>query len=179
MKVTNADTKETEEIEGETEKVNTLEIKAKATFVSLLKYMGEMFSPYPESEISVILGEGILNPCLVDEIYMGVMMQCSNNETGNLKRAWQLVRDPTTWTILRHDGPNHLEFCALQMSLCVKTFPPSVDFRPYVEVFFYHASHGACGGGREKDKIIQASQVALRKLEQIMKDGAWSEKQIR
>ena len=54
---------------------------------------------------------------------------------GSLKRAWQL------------------------MSLCVKTFPPSVDFRPYVEVFFYHASHGACGGGKEKDNIIQASQV--------------------
>ena len=120
-----------EEVEGETDKVNTLETKAKATFVSLLKYMGEMFSPYPvrgpttwtilqkdrpdhlglrynelpdasngpnhlglcalqESEISVILGEGILNPCLVDEIYMGVIMQCSNNDT---------VRDRTTRTV--------------------------------------------------------------------------------
>ena len=151
MKIVNADTKETEEVEGETDKVNTLETKAKASFVSLLKCMGDseppplrpgygetltpppppsaslndpgspgsipitseggrMFSPCPESEISVILGEGILNPCLVDEIYMGVMMQCSNNDTSSLKRAWQLVRDPTTWTILRHDGPNHLEF---------------------------------------------------------------------
>ena len=61
------------------------------------------------------------------------------------------------------------------MSLCVKTFPPSVDFQPYVEVFLYHASHGACGGGKERNNIIQASQVALRKLEQIMKHGAWSE----
>ena len=92
MKVTNADTKEIEEMEGETEKINTLETKAKAIFVSLLKYMGEMFSPYPESEISVILREGLLNPVLVDEIYMGVMMQCINNDTGSLKRAWQLMR---------------------------------------------------------------------------------------
>ena len=29
------------------------------------------------------------------------------------ERKVSLVRDPTTWTVNRHDGPNHLGLCAL------------------------------------------------------------------
>eukprot|EP01049_Picozoa_sp_SAG25_P025589 SAG25_NODE_12245_length_284_cov_0.827027_1_plen_65_part_10 len=56
---------------------------------------------------------------LVDEIYLQVVMQILHNSTPSLKRAWQL------------------------MTLLTKTFPPTDALYPYIEVFFYHATHGA------------------------------------
>ena len=131
--------------------------KAIATFSSMLGYMGEKYHQYPELLASQILQDGIDTPEIVDEIYAQCMIQCTMNKTASLKRAWQLV------------------------SLCVKTFPPSKQFQPYVEVFFYHTGLGKQGLGdmaslvsidsSDKDKVIQISQTGLRKLETRMKQG--------
>ena len=136
------------------EKTNEMESKAKATFSNMLGYMGEKYHQYPELLASQIIQDGIDNEVLRDEIYLQVVMEIINNSTfSSLKRAWQL------------------------MSLLVKTFPPSADFHPFLEVFYYHATHGehntvCVEKQKEKDTIIQIAQVCLRKLDAIVESGA-------
>ena len=134
------------------EKVIAMETKAVATFSNMLGYMGEKYHQYPELLASQIIQDGIDNPELCDEIYLQVVMQIINNSSPSLKRSWQL------------------------MTLLTKTFPPSNALYPYIEVFFYWATHGAhktncLDPGKERDEIIQIAQVALRKLEERKKLG--------
>jgi hypothetical protein len=154
--------------------INAMETRAVATFSNMLGYMGEKYHQYPELLASQIIQDGLDSfddfgglqerdsadgktkekfhtSMLVDEIYLQVVMQILHNSTPSLKRAWQL------------------------MTLLTKTFPPTDALYPYIEVFFYHATHGAnntvCADGKEKDEIVQIAQVALRKLEIIKKKG--------
>lgn len=89
------------------------------------------------------------------------MMQATgNNDLKSAKRAWQLI------------------------SLLVKTVPPSEEFRPYVEVFFYHATHMEGGSGKKrnvKDEIITIAQTSLLKLNALekAKESAPSEEEIK
>lgn len=138
---------------GDAEKTNAMETKAKATFSNMLGYMGEKYHQYPELLASQIIQDGIENEPLRDEIYLQVVMQIMKNSTPSLKRCWQM------------------------MTLLVKTFPPSKDFHPFLEVFFYHATHGenntcCLTKQKEKDAIIQIAQVCLRKLDTIVEAGA-------
>lgn len=135
------------------EKTNDMETKAKATFSNMLGYMGEKYHQYPELLASQIIQDGIENEVLRDEIYLQIVMQIMKNSTASLKRCWQL------------------------MTLVVNTFPPSKDFHPFLEVFFYHATHGekntcCLKKQKEKDAIVQIAQVCLRKLEAIVVAGA-------
>lgn len=138
---------------GDAEKTNEMETKAKATFSNMLGYMGEKYHQYPELLASQIIQDGLDNEVLRDEIYLQVVMQIMKNSTPSLKRCWQL------------------------MTMLVKTFPPSKDLHPFLEVFFYHATHGekntcCLKKQKEKDAIIQIAQVCLRKLDTIVANGA-------
>ena len=129
-----------------------METKAKATFSNMLGYMGDTYHQYPELLASQIIQDGIDYEVMRDEIYIQVVMQIMKNSTPSLKRCWQL------------------------MTLLVKTFPPSTDFLPFLEVFFYHATHGekntcCLKNQKEKDAIIQIAQVCLRKLNTIVASG--------
>ena len=136
------------------ERVIELERKACAAFSSMLGYMGEKYHQYPELLASQILQDGIENEELRDEIYLQCMCQCTlNPDLKSAKRAWQL------------------------MSLLVKVFPPTLPFRPYVEVFFYHATTAQGKKGKKgkmsvEDEIIRIAQTSLRKLDIRVKEGA-------
>ena len=136
------------------ERVIELERKAVASFSSMLGYMGEKYHQYPELLASQICQDGIEFEELRDEIYLQCMVQCTKNpELKSAKRAWQL------------------------MSMLVNVFPPTQPFRPYVEVFFFHATTAKGKKGKKgkmsvEDEIIRMAQTSLRKLDIRMKEGA-------
>ena len=139
---------------------SVLERRAVAVFSSMLCYMGEKQHQYPSPELLAIqiMQAGIENEELRDEIYLQCMCQCTSNpDIWSAKRAWQL------------------------MSLLVDVFPPTVAFRPYVEVFLYRATSGPGNKGEGgklsvEDEIIcmaqKYSQTLLWKLDVRMKEGA-------
>jgi len=72
---------------------------------NILGYMGDKTMSFPATLAQDILQKGLEVPELVDEIYMQIMKQLSNNpKPESIARGWQL------------------------MCMCVGTFPPSRDF---------------------------------------------------
>ena len=124
-----------------------LERKATAMFQSILGYMGDRKMQFPEMLASEVLSEGLENPELVDEIYIQVMKQCTRNTTRSLRRGWQML------------------------GFCCRTFPPSQDLLPYVDVFIFNGCVGDHLSKDDRDKIVAFAQSAVRKLEQRVAEG--------
>ena len=135
---------------GEDDVVHALEEKAVSLFKSVLGYMGVMNMQYPEMLAVELLQECLDNEVMADEVYLQVLKQTQRNSTDTVKRAWQLL------------------------TLSVRTFPPSEDFLPYMEVFLYQATQGTMKSGDDDDgdDTTQMAQACLRKLGQIVASGA-------
>eukprot|EP01051_Picozoa_sp_SAG22_P016261 SAG22_NODE_2265_length_2771_cov_2.301647_3_plen_97_part_00 len=89
---------------------------------------------YPEMLASELLQEGIEAEPLRDEIYMQILKQCTRNETASLIRGWQLL------------------------VFVLRSFPPSLDLAPYVEVYLYKASMGEGIRNDEKQQVVAAGE---------------------
>jgi myosin heavy subunit len=109
---------------------------------NILGYMGDKTMSFPATLAQDILQKGLEVPELVDEIYMQIMKQLSNNpKPESIARGWHL------------------------MCMCVGTFPPSRDFENHLLNYILEKkdSTGAVGN---------YGRYSLRRLEGMLSSGA-------
>jgi hypothetical protein len=64
-----------------------------------------------------------------------------------------------------------LTLALVRQVFCLRTFPPSDDFTPYLEVYLFQASSGAGIRGDDKQAVMGIAQSAVRKLAQRLEEG--------
>jgi len=109
---------------------------------SILGYMGDKTMSFPATLAQDILQKGLDIPEMVDEIYMLIMKQLTNNpKPESIARGWQL------------------------MCMCVGTFPPSREFENHLLNYILEKkdSQGAVGN---------YARYSLRRLEGMLSSGA-------
>jgi myosin heavy subunit len=124
-----------------------LESKALSIFQNVLGYMGDRKMQFPEMLASEILNEGLENPELADEIYIQIIKQCSRNTTRSLRKGFQLL------------------------NFVCRTFAPTQDLLPYVDVFLFNGCVGDKFSDDDRDAVVATAQAAVRKLEVRVADG--------
>ena len=108
---------------------------------AILGYCGDKTMSFVATLAQDVLQKGLEMPELVDEIYMQICKQLTNNPRPESQiRAWQML------------------------CMAVGTFPPSRDFENYLLNFILHHKEGA-------GAIGNYARYALRRLEGILNSG--------
>jgi len=120
------------------------DLKKEATRIHkcILGYCGDKTMNFPETLARDVLQKGVDNRDLVDEIYVQLCKQLTDNPKKESEaRVWQLI------------------------CMCVGTFPPSAEFTDYLynKLLLYRKTPGLVGG---------YANYSLRRLEGILNSGA-------